>query len=74
MNAGHVYTAHRIHTDRLLSGPVTSMVVSLGQRKPLTGDSLTERVRRVPGEYPSEAEAIQAGKHYIDEAASRQQA
>jgi hypothetical protein len=50
------------------------MVVSLGRRKPLTGDSLTERVRRVPGEYPSEAEAIQAGKHYIDEAASRQQA
>ena len=74
MNDGIVYTAHRIHTDRLLSGPVTSMVVSLGQRKPLTGDSLTERVRRVPGEYPSEAEAIQAGKHYIDEAASRQQA
>ena len=67
MNAGHVYTAHRIHTDRLLSGPVTSMVVSLGQRKPLTGDSLTERVRRVPGEYPSEAEAIQAAMRYIDE-------
>jgi hypothetical protein len=50
------------------------MVVSLGQRQPLTSDSLADTVTRVPGEYPSDDEAIQAAKRYIDAAdAGRQE-
>lgn len=33
----------------------------------MTKDSLTAAVTRVPGEYGSEAEAVQAVKRYIDE-------
>jgi Arc/MetJ-type ribon-helix-helix transcriptional regulator len=33
----------------------------------MTKDSLTATVTRVPGEYPSEEEAIQAAMRYIDE-------
>ena len=62
-----VYKAHRIHTTRLFSRPYVSMIVSLGKRTPLTPNSLTDTVTRVPGEYPSEAEAIQAAMRYIDE-------
>jgi len=62
-----VYKAHRIHTTRLFSRPYVSMIVSLGRRTPLTTNSLTDTVTRVPGEYPSEAEAIQAAMRYIDE-------
>ena len=62
-----VYKAHRIHTTRLFSRPYVSMIVSLGRRTPLTTNSLTDTVTRGPGEYPSEAEAIQAAMRYIDE-------
>ncbi len=42
--------------------------MSIGTRWPLTADSLTEGVTRVPGETPSEVEAIQAAKRDIDAA------
>ena len=61
-----VYKAHRIHITRLYSRPYVSMIVSLGKGTPLTTNSLTDTVTRVPGEYPSEAEAIQAAMRYID--------
>jgi hypothetical protein len=62
-----VYKAHRIHITRLYSRPYVSMIVSLGKGTPLTTNSLTATVTRVPGEHPSEAEAIQAAMRYIDE-------
>jgi Arc/MetJ-type ribon-helix-helix transcriptional regulator len=62
-----VYKAHRIHITRLYSRPYLSVIVSLGKGTPLTTNSLTATVTRVPGEYPSEAEAIQAAMRYIDE-------
>lgn len=68
-----VYKAHRIHTTRLFSRPYVSMIVSLGTRKPLTTNSLTDAVTRVPGEYPSEEEAVQAAKRYIDTQNCRRQ-
>jgi hypothetical protein len=39
----------------------------------MTKDSLTDTVTRVPGEYPSEDEAIQAAKRYIDDEATHRQ-
>jgi len=42
------------------------MLVKLGQPRAVTKDSLTDKVTRVPGEYPSESEALQAAVHYID--------
>jgi Arc/MetJ-type ribon-helix-helix transcriptional regulator len=62
-----VYKAHRIHITRLYSRPYVSLIVSIGIRKPMTKDSLTDTVTRVPGEYPSEAEAMQAAMRYLDE-------
>jgi len=62
-----VYKAHRMHITRLYSRPYVSLIVRIGIRQPMTKDSLTATVMRVPGEYPSEAEAIQAAMHYIDE-------
>jgi len=66
VNKAPVYKAHRIHTSRLMRGPWVSIVVSIGTRQPMTKDSLTDTVTRVPGEYPSEEEAIQGAKRYID--------
>jgi hypothetical protein len=68
-----VYKAYRIHTTRLFSRPYVSMIVSLGKRKLLTTNSLTDTVLRVPGEYPSEADALRAAKHYIDAEDSHRQ-
>ena len=67
LESAPVYKAHRIHVTRLYSRPYVSLIVSLGIRQPMTKDSLTATVTRVPGEYPSEAEAIQAAMRYIDE-------
>ena len=39
----------------------------------MTKDSLTDTVTRVPGEYPSEDEAIQGAERYIDAEDSRRQ-
>lgn len=66
MDKGVVYKAYRIHVSDLLSGLWLSKIVSIGERKPMTKDSLTDAVTRVPGEYPSKAEALQAAKQYID--------
>jgi hypothetical protein len=65
------YKAHRIHVTRLYSRPCVSLIVSIGIRQPMTKDSLTDTVTRVPGEYPSEDEAILAAKRYIDATAPR---
>ena len=67
LESAPVYKAHRIHTSRLMRGPWVSIVVSIGTRQPMTKDSLTDTVTRVPGEYPSEAEAMQAAMRYLDE-------
>lgn len=66
MNEDPIYKQHRIHVERLQSELWLSMLVRLGERKPMTKDSLTPAVTRVPGEYPSRAEALQAAMHYID--------
>jgi len=56
-----------------MSGLWVSMIVSIGTRQSTTKDSLTDTVTRVPGEYQSEAEALEAAKQYIDEEDARQQ-
>ena len=66
VNKAPVYKAHRFHATRLYGRPYVSLIVSIGKRQPMTKDSLTDTVTRVPGEYPSEDEAIQAAKRYID--------
>ena len=65
MNEAPIYKQHRIHTTRLQSDLWLSTLVRLGERQPMTKDSLTPAVTRVPGEYPSEAEALQAATQYI---------
>jgi hypothetical protein len=42
------------------------MIVRLGTRNPLTTNSLTDTVTRVPGEYATEDQAVQAARAYID--------
>ena len=66
MKAHPIYKEHRIHTSRLQSDRWLSVIVKLGQRKAMAKDSLTPAVTRVPGEYPSESEALQAATQYID--------
>jgi len=66
LNDATVYKAYRIHTRSLMAGPWDSVIVSIGRRKPMTKDSLTDTVTRVPGEYHSREEAMQAAKRYID--------
>jgi hypothetical protein len=51
----------------LPSGNWLSKIVKLGKKRVMTKDSLTAAVTRVPGEYESEAEAIQAAKRCIDD-------
>jgi len=68
-----IYRQHRIHTTRLPSGLWLGKIVKLGMKKTVTKDSLTAAVTRVPGEYDSEAKAIQSAKHYIDEEAEHPQ-
>jgi hypothetical protein len=62
-----MYKEYRIHTKRLFSGRWVGAIVNVGKRKVLTKDSLTEAVTRIPGEYDSEDETVQAAKGYIDE-------
>ena len=68
-----LYQARRIHSSPLMSGLWVSMIVRIGTRQSTTKDSLTDTVTRVPGEYQSEAEALEAAKRYIDEEDARQQ-
>jgi len=67
LREGLICKGYRIHTARLLSEHWLSQLVKLGKQKAMTKDSLTAEVTRVPGEYDSEAEALQAAKRYIDE-------
>ena len=73
MQNAPVYKAHRIHTKSTMSGLWVSIIVSIGTRNPLTKDSLTDSVTRVPGEHHTEGEAIQAAKRYIDAEDSHRQ-
>ena len=66
MQNAPVYKAYRIHTTRLTFGTYISMIVSVGKRKLITEDSLTDTVLRVPGEFLSQEEAILGAKLYID--------
>ena len=68
-----VYKAHRIHIAHLMRGSWISTIVTIGERTPLTKDSLTDTTTLVPGEYPSEAEALQAATHYIDHVEKREE-
>lgn len=61
-----VCKGYRIHTSSLFSGIYISMIVRLGTRNPLTTNSLTDTVTRVPGEYATEDQAVQAARAYID--------
>ena len=66
-----IYKGYRIHTSRLHSETYVGMIVRLGTRNPLATNSLTDTVTRVPGEYASEAEALDAAERYIDGEESR---
>jgi hypothetical protein len=74
MQGGHaqlkqspVYKEHRIHIKPLPSGLWIASIVNFGKRKLANTDSLTAAVNRVPGEYDSDQEAIEAAKRYIDQ-------
>ncbi len=60
------YKGYRIHTAPQVPGLWISMIVKLGPPIPVTKDSLTATVTRVPEEYASEAEAVLAARQYID--------
>ncbi len=62
-----VYKQHRIHTMELSRGSWLVSIVNLGPRKMPTKDSLTDAAMRIPGEYDSEDEAVEAAKEYIDQ-------
>jgi hypothetical protein len=67
LKEGPIHRDYRIHTSRLPSGHWLGKIVKLGKKKVMSKDSLTAAVTRVPGEYDSEEEALQAAKRYIDE-------
>ena len=67
LKEGLVYKDYRIHTSRLPSEHWLSKIVKLGEKKGMTKDSLTATVTRIPGEYDSEEEALEAAKRYINE-------
>ena len=67
MKESPVYKEYRIHTRPLPSGIWLASIVNFGKRKLVNTDSLTAAVNRVPGEYDSEQEAIEAAKRYIDQ-------
>jgi len=62
-----VYKGHRIHTMQLPSGSWVTSIVNLGKRKMTSMDSLTAAVSRIPGEFDSERDAVQAAQQYIDQ-------
>ncbi len=62
-----VYREYRIHVEKLPSLWWLASIVNTGKRKVPTKDSLTLAVTRIPREYDSEQEAIQAAKEYIDQ-------
>ena len=73
LKEGPICKDYRIHIARLPSEHWLSKIVKLGKKKAMTKDSLTAEVTGIPGEYGSEAEALQAAKGYIDEAEAHRQ-
>ncbi len=74
MNQSPVYKHYRIHAQRTpIRGLWIACIVSCGKQKQTTTDSLTATVTRIPKEYESKAEAVQAAKGYIDQQESREQ-
>ena len=73
LKEGPIYRGYRLYTSRLLSEHWLCKIVKLGKEKVTTKDSLTAKVIGLPGEYASEAEALQAAKRYIDEEDARRQ-
>ena len=73
LKEGPVYKGYRIYTSRLPSEHWLSKIVKLGKKRAMTKDSLTAEVTGIPGEYGSEAEALQAAKGYIDEGDAHRQ-
>lgn len=73
LKEGPIYRGYRLYTSRLLSEHWLCKIVKLGKGKVTTKDSLTAKVIGIPGEYDSEAEALQAAKRYVDEELERRQ-
>ncbi len=67
MGESPVYKQYRIHTAQLLTESWIVSIVNTGKQKFTTKDSLTMAVTRIPREYDSEQEALQAAKAYIDQ-------
>ena len=67
MEENPVYKKHRIHTQHLPSGLWLATIVNFGKQQTTTTNSLTAAVSRIPREYDSEPEAIQAARQYIDQ-------
>ena len=67
LKQGPIYKEYRIYTSPLMNEHWISMIVSIGKRRLITRDSLTDTVTRVPGEHRSEVGALLATKRYIDE-------
>ncbi len=73
LKESRVYRQHRIHTVQLTSGLWLASIVNFGKRKMTTTNSLTDAVTRIPREFGSEEQAIQAAKEYIDQQAVHEQ-
>jgi hypothetical protein len=66
-----VYKQHRIHTLQLASGLWLASIVNFGKRRSVTENSLTDAVTRIPREYDSKEQAVQAAREYIDQQEER---
>ncbi len=71
MSESPVYKQYRIYASELSTGLWLASIVNTGEQKVTTKDSLTLAVTRIPGEYGSEQEALQAAKEYIDQQTER---
>ncbi len=68
MKQSPVYKQYRIHTQQLgISGQWIASIVNCGRQKQTTKDSLTDTVTRIPREFESKEEAVQAAKEFIDQ-------
>ncbi len=63
---GPVYKHYRIHAQRMaISEQWIACIVNCGRQLQATEDSLTATVTRIPKEYESKEEAVQAAEDYI---------
>jgi hypothetical protein len=65
-----VYKDHRIHTTHLPSGVWVVSIVRLGVAKHSARVGGGPPVERVPGEYPSQGEAVSAARQHVDQGAT----